>query len=79
MCRVALGLYVVPGWTSLMVAQCIIGGSILMGLGMVGSYVARIFEEVKGRPLYVVAKSFNVTRGRAEPHSAIAAPFTEGR
>ena len=78
-CRVALGLYVVPGWTSLMVVQCIIGGSVLMGLGMVGSYVARTFEEVKGRPLYVVAKSFNITRAHAEPPSAIAAPFTEGR
>ena len=77
--RVVMGLYMVPGWTSLMVAQCIIGGSILMGLGMVGSYVARIFEEVKGRPLYVVAKSFNVTSGRAAPHPAIAPLCREGR
>ena len=59
-CRLLLGLYMVPGWTSLIVAQCIIGGSILMGLGMVGSYVAKIFEEVKARPLYIVGRSINL-------------------
>jgi dolichol-phosphate mannosyltransferase len=31
------------------------GGSILFTLGIMGRYLARIFDDVKGRPLYVVA------------------------
>jgi glycosyltransferase involved in cell wall biosynthesis len=76
-CRVLLGLYVVPGWTSLIVAQCIIGGMILMGLGMIGSYVPRIFEEVKARPLYIVARSINVAAAQTPPQVMMAFPHTE--
>jgi hypothetical protein len=46
-----LHCHVVPGWTSIMFTLCLIGSFILIGLGMVGEYVAKIFEEVKGRPL----------------------------
>jgi glycosyltransferase involved in cell wall biosynthesis len=49
-----LHYYVVRGWTSIMFTLCLIGSFILIGLGMVGEYVARIFEEVKGRPLYII-------------------------
>jgi glycosyltransferase involved in cell wall biosynthesis len=49
-----LHYYVVPGWTSIMVTLCLIGSFILFGLGMVGEYVAKIYEEVKQRPLYVI-------------------------
>lgn len=44
----------VPGWATLIVLLCLIGGSILVSLGILGSYVGKIFEEVKGRPLYIV-------------------------
>jgi glycosyltransferase involved in cell wall biosynthesis len=57
--RTALGLYTVPGWTSLMVVVCLIGSAILISIGVLGEYVGRIFEESKGRPLYVVAESVN--------------------
>jgi dolichol-phosphate mannosyltransferase len=57
--RTALGLYTVPGWTSLMVVVCLIGSAILISIGVLGEYVGRIFEESKGRPLYVVAESLN--------------------
>src|SRR3984885_314922 len=53
--RSILGLYVVPGWSSLIVVTCLIGGAILIGIGVLGEYVGRIFEAVKGRPLYVIA------------------------
>lgn len=46
---------VVPGWTSLVCLQVIFSGTILMALGVVGNYVARIYEESKRRPLYVVS------------------------
>ncbi len=53
--RTFLGLYTVPGWTSLIVVICLIGSAILVAIGVLGEYVARIFEESKGRPLYIVA------------------------
>ena len=61
--RTALGLYTVPGWTSLMVVVCLIGSAILISIGVLGEYVGRIFEESKGRPLYVVAESVNARSG----------------
>ncbi len=45
-----------PGWTSLAVLILVVGGMILMALGVVGLYVGEIFEQVKDRPLYVIAK-----------------------
>ncbi len=53
--RTILGLYVVPGWSSMIVVTCLIGGSILVSIGVLGEYIARIFESSKGRPLYIVA------------------------
>ena len=44
-----------PGWTSLMVIVLFLGGIQLITIGIVGEYVARIYEEVKARPLYLVA------------------------
>src|SRR5512135_931684 len=45
---------VVPGWTTIVVGLMLFSGIQLIGLGVLGEYVSRIFEEVKGRPLYVV-------------------------
>jgi polyisoprenyl-phosphate glycosyltransferase len=53
--RSILGMYVVPGWSSLIVVTCLIGGSILISIGVLGEYVGRIFESIKERPLYVIA------------------------
>ncbi|MDO5581756.1 MAG: glycosyltransferase family 2 protein [Planctomycetia bacterium] len=47
-----------PGWTSLVVLNLFIGGAILFSLGLLGEYVARIYEEVKHRPRYLVKKRF---------------------
>jgi glycosyltransferase involved in cell wall biosynthesis len=49
-----LHFYVVPGWTSLMLTVCLIGSCILIALGVIGEYVAKIYEEVKRRPIYVI-------------------------
>lgn len=43
-----------PGYASLLSAVLLIGGVNLMGIGIVGEYIARIFIEVKGRPNYVI-------------------------
>ncbi len=42
------------GWMILMIALLFIGGVQLITVGLLGEYVARIYNEVKGRPLYVV-------------------------
>jgi dolichol-phosphate mannosyltransferase len=46
-----------PGWTSLAVLILIVGGVIIMSVGVTGLYIGRIFDEVRGRPLYVVSES----------------------
>jgi dolichol-phosphate mannosyltransferase len=46
--------YSVAGLTSLIVSTFFIGGIILMVLGIRGIYIGKIFNELKGRPLYVV-------------------------
>jgi glycosyltransferase involved in cell wall biosynthesis len=51
---------VVPGWASVVVLQCIFSGMTLLALGVIGDYVARIYEEAKGRPLYVVTDTLNI-------------------
>ena len=42
-----------PGWTSLAVFTLTIGGFIIISTGVTGLYIGKIFEQVKGRPLYV--------------------------
>lgn len=52
--------YTVTGWTSLIVTICVIGGSLLISIGILGEYMGKIYEETKGRPLYVVARTLNL-------------------
>jgi len=54
--KVAAGLVLVQGWASVMVSLWFIGGLLMMMLGVVGVYLGKVFEEVKGRPIYVIEK-----------------------
>src|SRR5690606_3467882 len=48
------GFDVVPGWASIVVPMGVLGGVQLSVLGVMGEYIARIHDEVKRRPLYLV-------------------------
>ncbi len=50
----------VPGWTSILVSVLIIGGIQLLSLGVIGEYIARIFNEAKERPLYFIKEKTNL-------------------
>lgn len=44
----------VEGWASILAVQLFFNGVVLIILGIIGSYIGRIYEEAKGRPLYIV-------------------------
>jgi len=53
------GKNTVAGWTSIMVAVTFMGGVQLISVGILGEYIARIYDESKNRPLYVVKDKIN--------------------
>ncbi len=57
-----------PGWSSLMFVLLFVGGSILIALGLIGVYIGYIFQEVKGRPVYLIRRIWSKAGGapRAE-------------
>lgn len=61
------------GWTVVLGALLLIGGGILFALGVVGEYVGRIYEQVKGRPLYVVKEAGNLSAVGRDPGLRVAA------
>ena len=46
----------VEGFTTVILLVLMIGGFIMISLGIIGHYLARIYDEVKGRPRYIIAR-----------------------
>jgi dolichol-phosphate mannosyltransferase len=55
-----LGSYL-PGFSALTILVLLLGGIELIAIGIIGEYVGRIYDEVKGRPLYLVRARRNMT------------------
>jgi dolichol-phosphate mannosyltransferase len=55
----------VQGWTTIMIVVALGTSAQLLMIGILGEYIGRIYEEVKRRPLYLVAEEVNF-----EPHSS---------
>ena len=64
----------VPGWTSLMVVLCLSNAALMIAVGILGEYVGRIYEEGKGRPLYVVSDSWNLVAREGNEERKLAKP-----
>ena len=47
------------GWAPIMMVLLILGGLIMLMLGVVGEYIWRILDEVKGRPNYIIDKKWD--------------------
>lgn len=71
MIGVVMGIYaivqkiigaVVPGWTSLIVSLWLIGGIQLIGIGVLGEYIGKIFKQVKERPRFTIEKNVFETK-----------------
>jgi len=45
-----------PGFTTVIILELLIGGVLMVSLGIIGTYIAQIYQEVKYRPRYVVAE-----------------------
>ena len=57
----------VEGWTALMIAVLFMGGIQLISLGVIGEYLARVYNEAKARPLYVVRERIGYGAARTHP------------
>ncbi len=71
-----------PGWTSIIVCIVFFSGFQLAMMGMLGEYIGRISEQVKGRPLYIVRQAAGVETAPQQPPAQPAwaiAPAAEMR
>lgn len=57
--RLVGGRNLVTGWASIMTTVAFLGGVQLISIGILGEYIGRMFEESKGRPLYIIEKEIN--------------------
>ncbi len=64
----------VPGFPSLIISVMFFAGIQLISLGVIGEYLGRVYEEVKARPLYIVADSFGLNDERVTEQATADTP-----
>jgi glycosyltransferase involved in cell wall biosynthesis len=62
------------GFATVILLELIIGSLLMISLGIIGEYLARIYEEVKGRPRYIVAESIDL----ADEKTRVLPPANRG-
>jgi glycosyltransferase involved in cell wall biosynthesis len=68
---------VVSGWTSVIAVALILGGVQLACLGIIGQYIGRMYDELKGRPLFVVWE--DTAEGATEDSRPVLTAVTKNR
>jgi len=69
------------GFATVILLELIIGSLLMISLGIIGEYLARIYEEVKGRPRYIVSESIDLSDGKTRllpPGNRVARPANHG-
>lgn len=67
----------VTGWASMMAVSLFFNGVILMMLGIIGEYIGRIYDEAKGRPLYVVRETLHFARTKVRAGAPLKSPVDQ--
>jgi dolichol-phosphate mannosyltransferase len=59
-----------PGWTSIVMSACFFGSMNALGIAILGEYISRIYNQVRARPLYLVAEKRNFDDPARKPADA---------
>jgi glycosyltransferase involved in cell wall biosynthesis len=66
-CDALIDNTILPGWTTLAAGMMLLGGIQLLFIGVLGEYIARIYNETKGRPKYIIARQYD-EKNPAQPN-----------
>lgn len=66
----------VPGWSSIVAAMGLLGSAQLIMMGIIGEYLGRLYEQVKGRPLFIIE---TVARASLSGETGAVAPVEMGQ
>lgn len=69
-----MGLAPAPGFATIVISILFLGGVQLICLGIIGEYLARIYEEVKGRPQWIIGDAAGFDGPPPTPRSPLIAP-----
>ncbi|HEY2146285.1 MAG TPA: glycosyltransferase family 2 protein [Pirellulales bacterium] len=70
-CRLFTNL-AIPGWTSYILSASFFGALNALGISMLGEYVLRIYDQVRGRPLYLIDRTVNLSDSDPSPPAQAA-------
>lgn len=57
----------IPGWTSFIMTACFFGAINALGIGILGEYMIRIYDQVRDRPMFIVERKVNFTEDELYP------------
>ena len=60
----------VPGFPTLVISVMFFAGVQLLSLGIIGEYLGRMYEEVKGRPLFLISEELGIEREAPRPNAS---------